>query len=214
MKFNLYDILGVNEKASQDTIKKVYRKQALKNHPDKGGNQEIFNKISHAYNIISDPQKREYYDNHGEDPTDGKNKVIDAVINLFFGVIEELSKNDNYLYTNLINKMIECIDRESLKRVENITKIKDRITVIKNIKSRLKCKNKKPGILVLTLENQIEQLDDSIKKINNTIELGDDMKKFIKDYSYKVDIRKNVGLGNIFTVENINSMFDTTCAGG
>lgn len=60
---NLYDILGVEPTATQEDIKKAYRDKAKKYHPDKGGDGEIFKKISNAYSILSDPEKKAEYDN-------------------------------------------------------------------------------------------------------------------------------------------------------
>lgn len=67
----LYDLLGVKPDASQDDIKKGYRKMALKNHPDKNPNNpkasELFKEVSEAYEILSDPEKRKVYDQYGLD---------------------------------------------------------------------------------------------------------------------------------------------------
>ena len=62
---NLYEVLGVQQNASQDEIKKVYRKLAVKHHPDKGGDPEKFKSITEAYNTLSDNNKRREYDNRG-----------------------------------------------------------------------------------------------------------------------------------------------------
>ncbi|CAI9774536.1 unnamed protein product [Fraxinus pennsylvanica] len=62
-----YEILGVPNTASQDDLKKAYKKAAIKNHPDKGGDPEKFKELAHAYEILSDPEKREIYDQYGED---------------------------------------------------------------------------------------------------------------------------------------------------
>jgi molecular chaperone DnaJ len=71
MSRNYYDILGVKKDASQEEIKKAYRKQALKYHPDKNpGDQkasESFKQISEAYEVISDENKRRIYDQYGEE---------------------------------------------------------------------------------------------------------------------------------------------------
>ena len=59
---NPYNILGVNKNASQDEIKKAFRKKALEYHPDKGGSEEKFKQINEAYSMISDPNKRSHHD--------------------------------------------------------------------------------------------------------------------------------------------------------
>jgi DnaJ family protein A protein 2 len=61
---NYYDILGVSKDASEDEIKRAYRKLALKTHPDKnGGDDTMFKKINLAYETLSDQNKRNDYDN-------------------------------------------------------------------------------------------------------------------------------------------------------
>ncbi|AAS50358.1 AAL008Wp [Eremothecium gossypii ATCC 10895] len=62
----LYDLLGVSPSASDAELKKGYRKAALKYHPDKPtGDTEKFKEISEAFEILSDPNKREVYDTYG-----------------------------------------------------------------------------------------------------------------------------------------------------
>lgn len=69
MAEDYYQVLGVDKKASADDIKKAYRKLALKWHPDKNPNnktaEEKFKKISEAYAVLSDTEKRQQYDQFG-----------------------------------------------------------------------------------------------------------------------------------------------------
>ena len=62
-----YERIGVQKTATMDEIKKAYRKKAIKMHPDKGGDQEEFQKLQVAYDTLFDKDKREIYDRHGED---------------------------------------------------------------------------------------------------------------------------------------------------
>ena len=63
MSNNYYQILGVSNTASDEEIKKSYRKLAMKHHPDRGGDAAEFQRIQEAYSVLSDPQKRHEYDN-------------------------------------------------------------------------------------------------------------------------------------------------------
>ena len=70
-----YDLLEVPVDADDTTLKKAYRKLAVKYHPDKNpGNKEAeekFKKIAQAYDVLSDPEKRKLYDQYGEDAFSG-----------------------------------------------------------------------------------------------------------------------------------------------
>jgi len=69
-----YKSLGISKGASDDEIKKAYRKMALKYHPDKNkspGAEDKFKEIAEAYDVLSDAKKKEVYDKYGEDGLKG-----------------------------------------------------------------------------------------------------------------------------------------------
>ncbi len=73
-KKDYYDILGVGRGASQSEIKKAYRKQAIKYHPDKNQGKEDtearFKEATEAYEVLSDAEKRKVYDQYGHEGVD------------------------------------------------------------------------------------------------------------------------------------------------
>lgn len=66
MAKNYYETLGVDKKATQDDIKKAFRKLAQKHHPDKGGDESKFKEITEAYSVLADEKKRREYDSYGQ----------------------------------------------------------------------------------------------------------------------------------------------------
>ncbi|KAI0071577.1 TPR-like protein [Panus rudis PR-1116 ss-1] len=62
-----YKILGVSREATETEIKKAYRRESLKHHPDKGGDEEKFKLIAEAHQVLSDPHRRQRYDDGDDD---------------------------------------------------------------------------------------------------------------------------------------------------
>eukprot|EP00287_Rhodomonas_sp_CCMP768_P021188 CAMPEP_0202811920 /NCGR_PEP_ID=MMETSP1389-20130828/3653_1 /ASSEMBLY_ACC=CAM_ASM_000865 /TAXON_ID=302021 /ORGANISM="Rhodomonas sp., Strain CCMP768" /LENGTH=367 /DNA_ID=CAMNT_0049483165 /DNA_START=41 /DNA_END=1140 /DNA_ORIENTATION=+ len=85
----LYDALGLSPGASENDIKKAYKKMAVKHHPDKGGDEATFKEISRAYEILSDPEKRQLYDRYGEEGLEQGGGMggssADDIFSMFFG---------------------------------------------------------------------------------------------------------------------------------
>ena len=121
---NFYEILGVTESATQDEIKKAYRKLAVEHHPDKGGNEETFKKISEAYDTLGDEDKRRQYDLGKTNPFGGfdgdpfsmfndlfnnmagpkQRRAPDKIVDLNIGTIDSfLGKNLDIQFNRKVN---------------------------------------------------------------------------------------------------------------
>jgi curved DNA-binding protein len=84
-----YETLGVTHTTQPDEIKKAYKRLASKHHPDKGGDEAQFKKVQEAYDVLSDPQKKQQYDNPnpfgGQNPFQGRGNPFGDIFGDIFG---------------------------------------------------------------------------------------------------------------------------------
>ena len=111
-KKSYYDVLGVSENASEEEIKKAYRKLALKWHPDRHPPEkrveaeEKFKEIGQAYEILSNPEKRRSYDQYGSENPFGQSSsaggfgqgesIFKDIFDTFFGRGTDYSGQESY----------------------------------------------------------------------------------------------------------------------
>lgn len=149
---NYYEILGINKNANKDEIKDAYKKLALKHHPDrnqtnKEENEEQFKKISEAYEVLSDEQKKYEYD-HGRNVIIHQQNPFDIFSHMFNG--EDIFNQDGFHinindFSNInigigtsINTTTQIIGNQKITRIEKtettangtITSIEEKIEII------------------------------------------------------------------------------------
>jgi curved DNA-binding protein len=108
-EMDYYKILGVSKTATQEEIKKAYRKLAQKHHPDKAKGdkkaaEEQFKKISEAYAVLSNPEKRKEYDAYGSQAFKAKFSQEDIFRGFDFSEIFDLGVSEN-IFSRLFGGM-------------------------------------------------------------------------------------------------------------
>lgn len=106
-------MLGVAKNATPDEIKKAYRKLASQHHPDKGGDTNTFQKIQTAYDTLSDPQKRQMYDNPPQQSEGFQFNFVQQGFNLhdIFGQFNDIMRQQNR--NQLLRTRLEVTLQES-----------------------------------------------------------------------------------------------------
>lgn len=128
MSETLYDILGVEKTATADEIKKAYRKLAIKYHPDKTGGdkdaEEQFKKISHAYEVLSDDDKRKNYDAFGDSRSRANADNFNDLRNQFnsaFGFGAQVEKGESIaVYVTLNLEEVKSGVRKKIQYFKNV----------------------------------------------------------------------------------------------
>ena len=167
-----YKILGVNRNATQEEIKKAYKKLAIKWHPDKNINnkeeaEKKFKEISEAYSILSDEKKKKIYDTYGEEGIKNNYERTNVSANEIFN---NIFKNFN---TNKFNNFNNFNNFDNFNNFNNFnTNIKKQKleTIIENVECTIEelyngCKKE------VIVEKKIMNNYNNYKK-NITIELN------------------------------------------
>ena len=124
---SLYEDLGVSEDASEQEIKKAYKRRAAKAHPDKGGTDEEFRKVSHAYAILRDPQRKLAYDETGDEGREGGlTKLEEATVMVGQNLINIMEVN-NYARKNYFTEIRQVMASKSLQFQRNISELEVQI---------------------------------------------------------------------------------------
>lgn len=179
----LYEILEVEENATTKEIKKAYRSLSKIHHPDKGGDEEEFKKISEAYNILSDEKLREAYDNGAS--LEEVKQESDGLMRRIFSIFEEALNSAGFVpeYSDLFVRMRELCNEKELRMEKDIEEYENQINNVKDIQKRMK----NAQIFVNYLDNEIAELKRRIENTGEEKEYLYRILDFISNCEYEVN---------------------------
>ncbi len=230
---DLYKILGISKNASEKDIKKAYRTLAFDYHPDKNDSesaQKKFKEIGEAYEILSNKDKKELYDNYGYDSIQDNNFTPINPLDLFQSIFNvdftQQMKGNVFMFSDLsscsfgkldykMNHDVECSLEELYKgtQKEFSIKHKNKNGIFKNTKYIINIKKgSKQGDHILVKEggNYIPELGIIEDLVIQVIELKDKLFQRKKDDLY---IEKHITLaeslcGCNFQIDRFGDILD------
>ena len=218
---NFYDVMDLPKDASQDAIEIKYRILSKKLHPDKASvilrkiigeffseefteedfgievekkKEEMeasFILLKEAYDNLSDPIKRKYYDKHGkvENKPNHKEMVRTSFINLLKQVISVTNSPET---EDIVAHMLEAISLEKKKlksQKVQMLKTAKKITVVKK-----RLSGPSTGIHTGIFKSDLQAIRNGVKQVKDNLRLFEDIKEMVEEYSYKVDKVEDFGI--------------------
>ena len=207
---NYYSVLGIGKNASKEEIKKAYHRSALKYHPDKNKNENseaMFKKVVEAYEVLSDPYKKERYDNSIKYKLNFDFKLSPEILNFsrYFFSDENIDKFTNI--SSVISKEIsnlnlppyfDSIFNNLSENFRNNT-MRDLVTEYNEFKKFYKVNEEKFG-----RRNKISEEDDD--------GIDEEDKSSDSETSIVKPINKNITFNLLVSLEDIYRRIEKTIA--
>ena len=198
----LYDRLGIGPQAGEKMIKEAYRRAVKTAHPDAGGVMpEEFFRITEAYEILSDPEKRKRYDETGR--TD-ENKITESRIREFINsTIQNVvnaerpdGSTDDPTWEDIRNKVILSLHEARNMISKNLKKSEKKHRRAQILLSRFK---KRTGTdqafdpVGDAIRDQIKRLEEEINTHADALALSEAVEEVLNDYLYEVGVWPSEG---------------------
>ena len=184
MKTNYYNDLEVGKDATQDEIKKSYRKLSKQHHPDKGGDEKKFAAISEAYEALSNPAKRKEYDETGtvKKKPNHLSYFCGLVSKLFVPMIHHYRSESN---VDIIKKFVEEMSTIKKNMLNVILENQEKIDALEKSKEKITVKSGE-NFLSEMIQVDIDRHKSTQNNIERELESLKWSLKYMEDYEYKV----------------------------
>jgi DnaJ-class molecular chaperone len=184
-KNTFYDELELPKNCTSDEIKQKYRILAQLHHPDKGGDEEKFKKIKLAYEVLSDPIKREHYDSTG-DHYDDSNLDTEVLARLS-NMISQYSQQINPEFDDLILKMKLDLNHAQEQTNIAIVSCNALIEKLNIVAKKIKLKQKGENLLKSFVEKKIKLHHTELINHKRVLIVFARMLKILEEYHYSHD---------------------------
>ena len=185
MTTSLYDELELPKTCTSEEIKQKYRILAQLHHPDKGGDVEKFKRMKLAYEVLSDPIKREHYDSTGDHYNDVN--IDSEVMGRLAFMVSQFVQHINPEFDDLILKM--KIEIRSLQQLTTnaIVECNDLIAKFNIISKKIRLKKEGENLLKLVVDKKVLGLHNEVINHKRGLIVFARMLEVLDDYHYSSD---------------------------
>lgn len=189
-----YDELGVKPDATNEEIRRAYRRKAKQNHPDRGGSADKMAAVNKAYETLSQPQRRLTYDRIGEDrPPD----IEHVARNILTGRIIAWMDSDQTTGDLIadVERSLIAEQRNQNAEIRKGTQLLERLQ--KRIK-RLKFKGKGIDLVSAAVDSKIRDIKQTTEKMKDHVANLERAKELLPTYEFEPEIQAPTGTFMVF----------------
>lgn len=195
-----YAVLGLEQSATRDEIRRAYRRLVKTMHPDAGGDPEAFVELNSAYNTLIDPRTREIYDLTGDtgdfNPLTFQKSVIESIADAFQALLSSIEEEgydiDSVDFMTTMKNMIE----QKLSEVEDRDRrLKRRIIDLKKLHKRITRTGEEKNIFAEIISQQAEEKTKEYSELQKDLRIIRRCLEEIYHYSDIGDLLRTVQAG-------------------
>lgn len=184
---SLYDAIGVPKDASEDEIRKAYKRRASELHPDRqNGDTGKFMQLSKAYRVLMDKDRRRHYDQTGDDEEGDvfAKRARSEIYHLVKAAVDHVDVERE----DVLELVHASIDAGLIDISKKISSSNARIKKLESVLRRLKLKRGEEDFLALGLREEISEERERIGQCEFDRKVADAMRKILDGYTYERDI--------------------------
>lgn len=172
-----YETLGVTDKATAKDIKRAYRSKARKTHPDKGGNADEFAEAAKAYEVLSNPERRQLYDATGQDRERSINEEATQVLKTLFR--EKLANYEPGKVLIYIGAHLNQLEDQFIAERRKLNEIR------KTLEQRREkiTSTAEVNLAHLVIDDDIKAIDQTLESLSRKTEVKNVCQEMLKAYS-------------------------------
>lgn len=183
---NPYHTLFVSKNATPEQIKRAYKEQASKAHPDKGGNVSQFQEVNAAYALLSDETRRGEYDATGRTDVgqDERGQMLGELASLLLLIIDQVP---DVTQIDLVAQMRTHVVRAQAQHRGSIENAKVQLEKRKAVVLRFTNVNLEDNLIAQMLQRDVIGRESVLRDMAAALDRSEKLLKVLEDYEYRID---------------------------